>query len=169
MELDSSFSHTKLKKLICIYIRHADRRTIFMFPHFDIRAWDIYRDWVNGGIFGHGKVATRVDVGLLAWVVHNMLSILVICILQVVCTLQDGSCNGLQHYAALGRDQEGAQSVNLWPYELPQDVYSDVCELVSRLEKEQIYIYMCITRPVTVLVNWLYIFVCVTTVCIFVC
>ncbi|XP_025083109.1 DNA-directed RNA polymerase, mitochondrial-like [Pomacea canaliculata] len=45
---------------------------------------------------------------------------------------QDGSCNGLQHYAALGRDQEGAQSVNLWPYELPQDVYSDVCELIEK-------------------------------------
>ena len=44
---------------------------------------------------------------------------------------QDGSCNGLQHYAALGRDKAGAQSVNLWPYDRPQDVYSDVCELVS--------------------------------------
>lgn len=28
---------------------------------------------------------------------------------------QDGSCNGLQHYAALGRDQDGAESVNLSP------------------------------------------------------
>jgi DNA-directed RNA polymerase len=28
---------------------------------------------------------------------------------------QDGSCNGLQHYAALGRDQDGAESVNLAP------------------------------------------------------
>ena len=45
--------------------------------------------------------------------------------------LQDGSCNGLQHYAALGRDKAGAQSVNLWPYDRPQDVYSDVCDLVS--------------------------------------
>jgi DNA-directed RNA polymerase len=26
---------------------------------------------------------------------------------------QDGSCNGLQHYAALGRDIEGAYQVNL--------------------------------------------------------
>jgi DNA-directed RNA polymerase len=26
----------------------------------------------------------------------------------------------------------GAQSVNLWPYDSPQDVYSDVCALVER-------------------------------------
>ena len=28
---------------------------------------------------------------------------------------QDGSCNGLQHYAALARDVQGAQQVNLTP------------------------------------------------------
>ncbi|XP_066889382.1 DNA-directed RNA polymerase, mitochondrial isoform X14 [Kogia breviceps] len=39
---------------------------------------------------------------------------------------QDGSCNGLQHYAALGRDGAGAASVNLLPSDLPQDVYSEV-------------------------------------------
>lgn len=45
---------------------------------------------------------------------------------------QDGSCNGLQHYAALGRDEAGACSVNLMPQELPQDVYSCVAALVTR-------------------------------------
>ena len=35
----------------------------------------------------------------------------------------DGSCNGLQHYAALGRDVEGAIKVNLAPSAAPQDVY----------------------------------------------
>lgn len=45
---------------------------------------------------------------------------------------QDGSCNGLQHYAALGRDQEGAVSVNLFPAEKPQDVYTAVLELVEK-------------------------------------
>jgi DNA-directed RNA polymerase len=45
---------------------------------------------------------------------------------------QDGSCNGLQHYAALGRDKEGGKSVNLYPAEKPQDVYSAVLELVER-------------------------------------
>lgn len=39
---------------------------------------------------------------------------------------QDGSCNGLQHYAALGRDEEGGKEVNLLPTEKPSDVYSSV-------------------------------------------
>ena len=45
---------------------------------------------------------------------------------------QDGSCNGLQHYAALGRDKAGAASVNLCPFESPSDVYSNIVELVSK-------------------------------------
>lgn len=44
--------------------------------------------------------------------------------------LQDGSCNGLQHYAALGRDVIGATSVNLMPCDVPQDVYSGVAQQV---------------------------------------
>ena len=36
---------------------------------------------------------------------------------------QDGSCNGLQHYAALARDEEGGRAVNLLPGEAPADVY----------------------------------------------
>ena len=43
---------------------------------------------------------------------------------------QDGSCNGLQHYAALGRDQTGAEKVNCAPSPVPQDVYSGVAALV---------------------------------------
>lgn len=35
----------------------------------------------------------------------------------------DGSCNGLQHYAALGRDEWGAVAVNLVQRDKPQDVY----------------------------------------------
>uniref|UniRef100_A0A0R3S3V6 DNA-directed RNA polymerase n=1 Tax=Elaeophora elaphi TaxID=1147741 RepID=A0A0R3S3V6_9BILA len=52
---------------------------------------------------------------------------------------QDGSCNGLQHYAALGRDQEGGKEVNLVPAEKPSDVYSSVAVRVEqkRLEDEQ--------------------------------
>ncbi|KAG8041705.1 hypothetical protein G9C98_007009 [Cotesia typhae] len=46
---------------------------------------------------------------------------------------QDGSCNGLQHYAALGRDQIGAESVNLYPSDKPQDVYSNVAAMVDKL------------------------------------
>lgn len=49
---------------------------------------------------------------------------------------QDGTCNGLQHYSALGGDVEGATQVNLVPSEKPQDVYSFVAKLVeARLEK----------------------------------
>ncbi|XP_018323984.1 DNA-directed RNA polymerase, mitochondrial [Agrilus planipennis] len=44
---------------------------------------------------------------------------------------QDGSCNGLQHYAALGRDSAGAKSVNLTASDIPQDVYSAVVALVE--------------------------------------
>lgn len=39
---------------------------------------------------------------------------------------QDGSCNGLQHYAALGHDSYGAKQVNLMPADRPQDVYEEV-------------------------------------------
>ena len=38
---------------------------------------------------------------------------------------QDGSCNGLQHYAALGRDIEGAEQVNLADAERPGDLYTE--------------------------------------------
>lgn len=46
---------------------------------------------------------------------------------------QDGSCNGLQHYAALGRDERGAVSVSLEDCERPRDVYTDVAEVVSSI------------------------------------
>jgi DNA-directed RNA polymerase len=45
---------------------------------------------------------------------------------------QDGSCNGLQHYAALGRDAQGGMAVNLQPVEGPQDVYTHIADLVSK-------------------------------------
>ncbi|KAI1877112.1 uncharacterized protein JN550_001184 [Neoarthrinium moseri] len=44
---------------------------------------------------------------------------------------QDGTCNGLQHYAALGGDMWGAQQVNLEPGDRPADVYSAVANLVK--------------------------------------
>lgn len=42
----------------------------------------------------------------------------------------DGTCNGLQHYAAMLRDPVGAASVNMIDAEKPNDVYSDVAETV---------------------------------------
>ncbi|KAL9073286.1 MAG: hypothetical protein Q9157_004799 [Trypethelium eluteriae] len=44
---------------------------------------------------------------------------------------QDGTCNGLQHYAALGGDNEGATQVNLEPGDRPADVYTGVAELIK--------------------------------------
>ncbi|KAL7074858.1 hypothetical protein ACQ4LE_006016 [Meloidogyne hapla] len=49
---------------------------------------------------------------------------------------QDGSCNGLQHYAALGRDLKGAFGVNLVPSDVPQDIYTTVLEQVEKFRKE---------------------------------
>ncbi|XP_041525870.1 DNA-directed RNA polymerase, mitochondrial isoform X2 [Microtus oregoni] len=49
---------------------------------------------------------------------------------------QDGSCNGLQHYAALGRDSAGAASVNLTPSDLPQDVYREVATQVEEFRQQ---------------------------------
>lgn len=46
---------------------------------------------------------------------------------------QDGSCNGLQHYAALGGDVEGGREVNLLAGTRPGDVYSKVAADVSAL------------------------------------
>ncbi|KAG2238777.1 hypothetical protein Bca52824_091948 [Brassica carinata] len=43
---------------------------------------------------------------------------------------QDGSCNGLQHYAALGRDTLGAEAVNIVAGEKPADVYSEIATRV---------------------------------------
>ncbi|KAG8691426.1 DNA-directed RNA polymerase [Ceratobasidium sp. 423] len=44
---------------------------------------------------------------------------------------QDGTCNGLQHYAALGGDTAGAQHVNLEHGDRPADVYSHVARMVD--------------------------------------
>ncbi|GJN40002.1 hypothetical protein PR202_gb29163 [Eleusine coracana subsp. coracana] len=46
---------------------------------------------------------------------------------------QDGSCNGLQHYAALGRDKLGALAVNLVAGDKPADVYSEIANRVVEI------------------------------------
>jgi len=45
---------------------------------------------------------------------------------------QDGTCNGLQHYAALGGDAEGAAQVNLAAADKPSDVYTYISQKVQR-------------------------------------
>ncbi|MCL7036588.1 hypothetical protein MKW94_005308 [Papaver nudicaule] len=49
---------------------------------------------------------------------------------------QDGSCNGLQHYAALGRDKLGAAAVNLVAGEKPADVYTGIADRVREIMQE---------------------------------
>ncbi|KAK9095670.1 hypothetical protein Scep_027139 [Stephania cephalantha] len=49
---------------------------------------------------------------------------------------QDGSCNGLQHYAALGRDTLGATAVNLVDGEKPADVYSGIAARVLKIVQQ---------------------------------
>ncbi|MCJ1357682.1 MAG: DNA-directed RNA polymerase [Icmadophila ericetorum] len=45
---------------------------------------------------------------------------------------QDGTCNGLQHYAALGGDSIGAKQVNLEPGDRPSDIYTAVADMVQK-------------------------------------
>lgn len=64
---------------------------------------------------------------------------------------QDGTCNGLQHYAAIGRDVEGGKSVNLYPSDAPADVYTAVmheCERkIERLASNNLSDDMLLGRP----------------------
>lgn len=59
------------------------------------------------------------------------------------CPVQiDATCNGLQHYAALGLDPDGAMQVNLAPSERPANLYQAVADecrriVLSRLEEEE--------------------------------
>ena len=52
---------------------------------------------------------------------------------QHICRLHvhvDGSCNGMQHYAAFGRDGNGGRQVNLADSSRPGDVYTAILKLV---------------------------------------
>ena len=51
---------------------------------------------------------------------------------------QDGTCNGLQHYAALGGDSRGAQQVNLGVTDKPSDVYTYVANMVQKVIDEDV-------------------------------
>lgn len=54
---------------------------------------------------------------------------------EYVCSLpcaMDGTCNGLQHFAAMLRDQSGGEAVNLVPQDRPQDIYQRIADDVLR-------------------------------------
>ena len=44
----------------------------------------------------------------------------------------DGSCNGLQHFSAMLRDEVGGAAVNLVPSPVPSDIYQDVGDNMTR-------------------------------------
>lgn len=44
----------------------------------------------------------------------------------------DGTCNGLQHLSAMGRDAEGGFWTNLVPGPMPQDIYQQVADRLQR-------------------------------------
>lgn len=48
----------------------------------------------------------------------------------------DGSCNGLQHFSAMLRDQVGATATNLTTNDRPADIYSEVATVVRRHLRE---------------------------------
>jgi DNA-directed RNA polymerase len=50
----------------------------------------------------------------------------------------DGSCNGLQHFAAMLRDRSSAAAVNLVPQESPADIYTQVADRVNVLLAESV-------------------------------
>jgi DNA-directed RNA polymerase len=45
----------------------------------------------------------------------------------------DGTCNGLQNFSAMLRDEVGGAAVNLVPRDLPSDVYADVAKFTEKL------------------------------------
>lgn len=51
---------------------------------------------------------------------------------------QDGTCNGMQHYAALGGDVQGAKAVNLDAGDKPSDVYTQIADLVNAVVNEDV-------------------------------
>lgn len=49
----------------------------------------------------------------------------------------DGSCNGLQHFSAMLRDEIGGKATNLVPAEKPSDIYAAVAAAAQRLIDEK--------------------------------
>ena len=48
----------------------------------------------------------------------------------------DGSCNGLQHFSSLFRDEKGGYATNLTDTDNPQDIYQIVCDnVIEKLKK----------------------------------
>ena len=55
-----------------------------------------------------------------------------------VAVQMDGSCNGIQHWSAMGRDTIGATATNLIDAEVPNDLYTEVAVELKTLLEESI-------------------------------
>ena len=64
-------------------------------------------EWANCGYGTRPEATSKIPVGL------------------------DGSCNGLQHFSAMLRDEIGAQATNLSASEIPSDIYQQVADVTS--------------------------------------
>ena len=63
---------------------------------------------------------------------------------EFVCSLpifQDGSCNGLQHYAAIARDPLVGSLVNLFPGSKPTDIYENMTKNFTKTVINKIQIF----------------------------
>lgn len=49
----------------------------------------------------------------------------------------DGSCNGLQNYSAMLRDEIGGAATNLVPQDKPADVYQEVVDVVNKIVEDE--------------------------------
>ena len=80
--------------------------------------------------------------------------------LQQLRRLQDGSCNGLQHYAALAHDHAGGAAVNLLPGPRPADVYAAVAGVVDARVHQDAEVWLCVCVCVCVRARSCPFFVC---------
>lgn len=78
-----------------------------------VRQYGWPKVWTKRGLAGHApKYESRLPVAI------------------------DGSCNGLQHFSAIGLDPVGGAATNLVPSEMPQDIYQQVCDKTVLLIEE---------------------------------
>ena len=94
-------------------VRFYDLRQYILIDFFRLsqHAWSWVLHWI---VLIHSNICLRFLS--IFW----KFQILKFCVRFQLPVHQDGSCNGLQHYAALGRDELGGLQVNLLPTDEPQ-------------------------------------------------
>lgn len=74
---------------------------------------------------------------------HNPFSVT-----SLPCTV-DGSCNGLQHFSAMLRDEAGGEVTNLIPKDKPADIYQVVADLCKKKNDEELVSNEYVGRSLT--------------------